>query len=119
VLNCIGAKVKYKRKPKGGARVTCDNKKNSRKIYVMTRETAPRLLDSSAVAAVGLRGFRVDPNRVRVIHISEERQVSAKDIGVSMNASYNCSSASCCNAFLATVWKACSTLMASFAEVSK
>jgi hypothetical protein len=66
--------VKYKRKPKGEARVTCDNKKNSWKMYDMTREKTPRLLDSSAVAAVGLRGFRVDPNRVRVIHVSEENK---------------------------------------------
>ena len=32
---------------------------------------------------------------------------------------YSSVSASCARAFLAIVWKACSTLMASFAEVSK
>ena len=72
---------------------------------------------SSAVAAVRLRRFRVNPDRIGVIHISE-RSVN-QNITNLLKRSYSGSSASCCNAFLATVWKACSTLIASFAEVSK
>ena len=36
-----------------------------------------------------------------------------------IHSTHICSSASCCNAFFDTVWNACSTLIASLADVSK
>lgn len=44
---------------------------------------------------------------------------SALSVGEKVPNAYSSTSASCCRAFLAMVWKACSTFTASLAEVSK
>lgn len=75
---------------------------------------------NSTVAAVALRRLGVDSDGIGVIGVPTTRtESSITHTATLVEDTHNSTSASCCKAFLAMVWKACSTLMASFADVSK
>ena len=73
----------------------------------------------SAAAAAALGALRVNPDRVRIVDIPDKIVRKPRLLIAHTLITHNWSSCSCCSAFLATVWNACSTLIASFADVSK
>ena len=81
----------------------------------------------SAIAPVILRVFRIDPDWIRIVRItgniknviSTSELIESKASKCLVTNTHSSVSASCASAFFAIVWKACSTLIASFAEVSK
>ena len=72
----------------------------------------------SAIAAVVLRILRINPDWIWVVGIPIQMSATNRSLE-ELVATDSSVSASCAKAFFAIVWNACSTLIASLADVSK
>lgn len=77
---------------------------------IITQQSIPTSLLTITTIVLGTLG--IDSDRIGVVGVSSISTIQEAYTHSSV-------SASCARAFLAIVWKACSTLIASFAEVSK